>query len=67
MDFRDSPQETAFRSEVRDFIAEQLPSSFRARAPEWGMFNTSRGQNAAPPEDMRVWRKRLAAKGWFYN
>ena len=65
MDFHDSPEETTFRAEVRDFISGQLPSSFRARAPEWGMFNTSRGANAVPPEDMRTWRKRLAARGWI--
>jgi alkylation response protein AidB-like acyl-CoA dehydrogenase len=65
MNFRDTAEETAFRAEVRAFIAEQLPSSFGARAPEWGMFNTSRGANAVPPEDARAWRKRLAARGWI--
>ncbi|MGD9895044.1 MAG: acyl-CoA dehydrogenase family protein, partial [Dehalococcoidia bacterium] len=65
MDFRDTAEETAFRAEVRAFIAEQLPSSFGARATEWGMFNTSRGANAVPPEDARAWRKRLAERGWI--
>ena len=65
MDFRDTPQEAAFRAEVRAFIGEHLPSSFRARVPEWGMFNTSRGASAPPAEDQRAWRKTLAARGWI--
>ena len=65
MDFRDSTEEVAFREEVREFIKVQLPTSFRARVPEWGMFNTGRGASAAPPEEMRSWRTRLAAKGWI--
>jgi alkylation response protein AidB-like acyl-CoA dehydrogenase len=65
MDFRDSPEESAFRSEVRAFITEHLPVSFQAKVPEWGMFNTSRGVVGLPPEDIRHWRKRLAARGWI--
>ncbi len=65
MDFRDSAEETAFREEVRAFVAENLPSAFRSREPEWGMFNTSRGRTVITPEDNRTWRKRLAARGWI--
>jgi len=65
MDFRDSAEEAGFRAEVRSFIAEELPASFRSRAPEWGMFNTSRGAVAVPPEEARTWRTRLAARGWI--
>ena len=65
MDFRDSPEEAAFRREVGEFIAQNLPPSFRARDPEWGMFNTSRGRGGAPAEDQRAWRKRLAERGWI--
>jgi alkylation response protein AidB-like acyl-CoA dehydrogenase len=65
MEFRDSAEEAAFRGQVRAFIAENLPPSFRTREPEWAMFNTARGRNPVPPEDNRAWRKRLAAKGWI--
>ncbi len=65
MDFRDSPEEAAFRDEVRRFIAENLPPAVRRREPEWGMFNTARARNPVPPEEQRLWRKRLAARGWI--
>ena len=65
MDFRDTAEEARFRREVRDFIAEHLPASFRARDPEWGMFNTARARNPVPAEDNRLWRQRLAARGWI--
>ena len=31
MDLRDTPDEAAFRQEVRDFIAQNLPDSSKAR------------------------------------
>ena len=65
MDFRDSPEEAAFRAEVRRFIAENLPPAYRQREPEWGMFNTARTRSPVPPEELRLWRKRLAARGWI--
>src|SRR5215216_3076364 len=65
MDFHDSPEEAAFRADVREFIERQLPASFRTRAPEWGMFNTSRAHGAPPQEDQRAWRKALSARGWI--
>ena len=65
MDFRDSPEEAAFRQEVRSFIARNLPAAYRGRAPEWGLFNTARGRSAIPPDEQRAWRKRLAARGWI--
>jgi alkylation response protein AidB-like acyl-CoA dehydrogenase len=65
VEFRDTPQETAFREEVRTFIDANLPPAFRTREPEWGMFNTARGRSNVPPEEHRAWRKRLAAHGWI--
>ena len=65
MDFRDSPQEAAFRQEVRAFVREHLPASIAAREPEWGLFAGGRGGRTVPPEDMRAWRKRLAGRGWI--
>ena len=65
MDFRDTPEEAAFRGEVRAFIGDQLPASFAKREPEWGMFNTFRGRNPVPLDDLRLWRKRLSERGWI--
>lgn len=65
MEFRDTPEEAAFRAEVRAFIEANLPSAFRTRELEWGMFNTGRGRVPVPTEEYRTWRKRLAARGWI--
>jgi alkylation response protein AidB-like acyl-CoA dehydrogenase len=60
--FSDSPEEAAFRQEVRAFIASECPQELRrARVGE-------RGANAPGPElaeAMTTWRKRLAARGWI--
>jgi alkylation response protein AidB-like acyl-CoA dehydrogenase len=65
MEFRDSPEEAAFRDEVRSFIAEHLPASIARREVDWSLFAGGRGMRSVPPEDMRAWRKRLAARGWI--
>jgi alkylation response protein AidB-like acyl-CoA dehydrogenase len=65
MDFHDSADEHAFREEVRAFIRAHLPASIGARDPEWGLFNTGRGARGATTDDMRAWRKTLAARGWI--
>ena len=65
MDFRDTPEETAFRGEVRAFVREKLPAAFGQREPEWGLFNTSRSRSMPAAEEQRAWRKQLAAHGWI--
>jgi alkylation response protein AidB-like acyl-CoA dehydrogenase len=64
MEFRDTPEEAAFRAEVRAFIAQELPEPLRAIEPEWGAFNTSRARGA-DPEAMRAWRRALAQRRWL--
>ncbi len=60
MDFKDSPEEAAFRAEVRDFVRRECPPELRTapRAAGYGFDLTDR------PEAMEAWRKKLAAKGW---
>ncbi len=65
MEFRDSPEEAVFRGEVRGFIGENLPPSFRDRDSEWAMFNTARGRDPVAPDEQKLWRRRLAARGWI--
>ena len=79
MDFRDTPNETAWRQDVRAFIREQFPPE--ARDPTFGGMN---GVNTARPlravelearaggdvrstesPARREWRRRLAQKGWI--
>jgi alkylation response protein AidB-like acyl-CoA dehydrogenase len=69
MDFRDSPQEQAFRREVRAFIESQCPPDLRRGTARGAMFG---GGGFIPqgmrPEDFREisrsWTKKLADRGW---
>ncbi len=60
MEFKDSPEESAFRSEVRDFIAKECPPELRnpPRAAGYGFDVSDR------PDAMEAWRKKLASRGW---
>ena len=55
MDLRFTPEEIAFRDEVRAFIKSALPKSIRAKMIE--------GQRLAK-EDLVAWQRILNAKGW---
>ncbi|MCG2841632.1 acyl-CoA dehydrogenase family protein [Sandaracinobacter sp. RS1-74] len=55
MDLAFSPQETAFRDEVRKFIAENYPAHLRGKQDE--------GEELGR-EDMLAWHQILATKGW---
>ncbi|HEY8491273.1 MAG TPA: acyl-CoA dehydrogenase family protein [Dehalococcoidia bacterium] len=65
MDFRDSPEDAAFRQEVRDFIQRELPDEIRRRDVEWGAFNAGGGRWAGVSEAARRWRAKLAERGWI--
>src|SRR5215213_6569410 len=63
MEFRDSPEETAFRQEIRSFIEQNLPQQRRhdeVMAEEYG-----------PPADterakfIEDWKQALAGRGWI--
>ncbi len=57
MDFADTPEEAAWRQEVRDFLAAELPDELKREIDvEAGMF----GRGAA----MQEWRRRVVARGW---
>ena len=55
MDLEFSPEEIAFREEVRDFIAENYPAQLRGKQDE--------GDELAK-EDFLAWHRVLHAKGW---
>ena len=60
MDFRDTPEEAAFRAEVRAFIEQELPPELRRREGIWSSFEGGGwGSEAA-----RAWWRKLAARGW---
>jgi alkylation response protein AidB-like acyl-CoA dehydrogenase len=55
VDLRESPEEVAFRAEVREFVAMQLPAGIRERVL---------GFRRVEREDYVTWQKILHAKGW---
>ena len=58
MDFRDSTDEAAFRQEVQEFIAKELPPDLRQ--PDDAVLGVGVGED---PRDM-AWLKKLATRGW---
>ncbi len=62
--FKDSPEEAAFRAEVRSFIESECPTELK----QLGRRGGGGGFGAFGPEFagvMRTWRKKLAAHGWI--
>ena len=58
MDFRDTPEEAAFRQEVRDFIAKEAPPpAERGASREEALLSNW--------EANQQWFKKLAEKGWI--
>ncbi len=55
MDFHESADDIAFRTEVRAFVAGNLPSDIRSRVL---------GFRRVPREDYVAWQEILHAKGW---
>ena len=56
MDFRDSPTDAAWRTQVHDFLQKELPDSLRGRG--WA-------EEGARGDAMATWRKAVATKGWI--
>src|SRR5580692_6038195 len=55
MDLRFTPQETAFRDEVRAFMRSELPPAIRAKMTEG---------RSLQKDDLVTWQRILNAKGW---
>ena len=49
----DSPEEAAFRAEVRAWYEANLPASLRGRT------------NRPPPDELMPWYRALSRKGWI--
>ncbi|MEX1253072.1 MAG: acyl-CoA dehydrogenase family protein [Dehalococcoidia bacterium] len=66
MDFHDSPEEAAFRQEVRDFIANELPTGLARRGAGGAIFGGGSGRfgQADYWKTLQAWLKKLQAKGW---
>ena len=64
MDFKDTPEESDFRQDVRDFLKAELPDRFRGE-PGAAYGGGGRGDMRSRFEEMKEWRKKLADKGWI--
>src|SRR3990172_1314695 len=60
MEFRDTPKEARFRSEVRSFIEKELPDELRLRGPSSDNFDLAEDRSPA----MKTRWKRRAEKPW---
>ncbi len=58
MNFRDTPEDAAFRAEVRDFLATEMPHDLRAAD------DAILGVGIGEDERERGWLKTLAKRGW---
>ena len=72
VDFADTPEQAAFRAEVRAFVAEQYPQEFAEQARyQAGLFGSSgvsvrdAGDRGRRAELMRGWREALVERGWI--
>jgi alkylation response protein AidB-like acyl-CoA dehydrogenase len=65
VEFRDSPDEAAFRGKVRSFLDTEFPAEVGRRPVEWGLFNASGTITASDIRDFfRGWTKKLNEHGW---
>ena len=63
MDWSDSPEQAAFRAEVRTLLDEKLPERYRAPGGNW-----ARDRRSPDPEARRAardWTDALAERNWF--
>ncbi len=58
MDFHDAPEHAAFRQELRDFLAAELPA-------DWNMRNDRDHISPEDAEFTQRFRKKLAERGWL--
>jgi alkylation response protein AidB-like acyl-CoA dehydrogenase len=61
MNLRDTPEEAAWRREVRNFVEEELPPRFRKDEG----FELGLAETMWDDPDVRVWRRKLVERGWI--
>ena len=65
MDFRDSPEDAAFRAEVREFLAKEYRSDYGSDGEGRGAAQIAAREGAQAAERYKAWMKRLAASTGF--
>jgi alkylation response protein AidB-like acyl-CoA dehydrogenase len=64
MNFRDTPDEATFRTEVRGFLDAEFPAEFGQRPVEWGLFNGAGVMSREYTDFIRGWTAKLNQHGW---
>jgi alkylation response protein AidB-like acyl-CoA dehydrogenase len=64
MDFRDSPEDAAFRAEVRDFLSREYSAEYGSDGEGRGAAQIAARDGAQAAERYKAWMKKLAAKRW---
>ena len=71
MDWADTPEQAAFRAEVRQFIQQQLPAYYKKQAEEGGVLGGEGGWQTdrflGSPEAKAAaleWEKAVSSRGW---
>jgi alkylation response protein AidB-like acyl-CoA dehydrogenase len=62
MEFSDSPEETAFRADVRRFIADNLPAGWERSDDDNAMVEPADPERRA---FLLRWRRALGERGWI--
>jgi alkylation response protein AidB-like acyl-CoA dehydrogenase len=60
VDFKDTPEEAAFRTQVREFLSKELPDQYRNSEDA-----EPTGAYRGAFERLKDWRKKLAGQGWI--
>ncbi len=65
MDWRDTPEQATWRSEVRSVLKNDLPSVFTAEELDWENMMERRRNPGEMRDAFESWRKSLASRGWL--
>jgi alkylation response protein AidB-like acyl-CoA dehydrogenase len=66
MDWKDTPEQAAWRDEVRTFLKQELPQEFKtADATGEDNYFRRRGDGGPLGDAFERWRKALASRGWI--
>ncbi len=64
MDFRDAPEDAAFRQEVREFLAAEYRADYGSDGEGRGAAQIAAREGPAAAERYKGWMKKLAAQRW---
>ena len=63
MDWNDTPEQAAFRAEVKTLIDDGLPEAYQSGKGEW--IQDRKSDDATKRDAAQAWQDALAGKGWI--